>query len=518
MTEKHFKKFAKALTTVVFILLVPTAICYYSLLKLHTSSKLVAHTQVIISLLEQLVSTMKDAETGVRGYLVTDDQSFLEPYLDAKTRVQMNFGQIKNLTQDDAEQQTALVLLNKEITSNFNFFNRLYALNQQKSQIPLALVKAQKLQMDQLRGTVRKMHDYEIGLLTSRISAETDNMIYTTILILAVILIEVALIYWFYKKLSLIFKRVFSLKNKLRKSHVLMNRRVEAIQKVTYRISQGEYDIKLNEDEKGNLGILSSSINKMSAALSLSFAEKDELMQQKDDFIGIASHELKTPLTSIKAIIQIISKMNDTGVTNSSIHPLLFRANSQVKRLSKIVENLLDVAKINENKVELQLTAFNIADSIKECAQEVMPPTSSHQLLLEGDLDAMVIADKFRIDQVLVNLLSNAVKYSPGANQVIATVRADQEQVEVVITDFGIGIPLDKQAQVFDRYYRVHNSSQSFSGLGLGLYISSEIIKKHGGSIGMESKEGGGTSFWLKVPTSKVLHSIPATVVQAELC
>ncbi len=516
MTEKHFAKFAKALTTVVFILLVPTAICYYSLLQLHSSSKLVAGTQVNISVLEQLVSTMKDAETGIRGYLVTDDESFLEPYLNAKTRVRMNYGQIRNLTQDE-KQQTALVLLDKQINNNFKVLNRLYVLNSRKSQVPLALMKTQKFQMDQLRATVRKMHDYETGLLSSRISAETDNMIYTTVLILAIILIEVALIYWFYRKLTLIFNRVFSLKNKLRKSHVLMNRRVEAIQKVTYRISRGEYDIKLNEDEKGNLGILSSSINIMSAALNQSFAEKDELMQQKDDFIGIASHELKTPLTSIKAIIQIITKMNDTGVANKSIHPLLFRANSQVKRLTQIVENLLDVAKINEKKVELQLVEFNIANSIKECAQEVMPPSSSHKLILKGDLDATVLADKFRIDQVLVNLLSNAVKYSPDADRVIAEVRTHQEQVEVMITDFGIGIPADKQRHIFDRYYRVHSSSQSFSGLGLGLYISSEIIKKHGGSIGIESGEGGGTSFWLRFPSTKKFNTAPAVTAQAEI-
>ncbi len=500
MPDKHFNKISKGLITSVFVLLIPTAICYYSLLKFHSSSKHVVHTQLIISLLGELISTMKDAETGVRGYLVTGEKSFLNPYFNAYAKVSMNYNQVRRLTQDNERQQKDLEFLNGQLIAHFKVLGLLYHVKVGNQKIPATLLKQGKVQLDNARAAVKKMQAREYELLQLRIQAESDYMTYTTILVLTIILIEIGLIYWFYKKLSLSFMQVFSLQKTLEQSHLLMKQRVEAIQKVTYRVSQGEYDIKLNEDEKDHLGILASSINKMSTSLGYSFNAAKELMQQKDDFIGIASHELKTPLTSIKAIIQIISKMKFNGEGNNTIHPLLFRANSQVKRLSQIVEDLLDVSKINEEKIELQPVTFKISEAIRDCANELMLTSASHNLIIKGDLDTTVSADKFRIDQVLINLLSNAVKYSPQADKVIATINSDKGYVKVAITDFGIGIPTDKQAFIFDRYYRVHNSSQSFSGLGLGLYISSEIIKRHRGLMCVESQNGEGSTFWFKLP------------------
>ncbi|HEX8461107.1 MAG TPA: CHASE3 domain-containing protein, partial [Segetibacter sp.] len=265
MVDKHFKKITKGLVTSVFILLAPTAICYYSLLKFHTSSKLVVHTQLIISLLEELISTLKDAETGVRGYLITGEDAFLDPYTYARGKATMNYSQVSNLMQDNAKQRKALVLLNKQIIVHFKTLDSLYVAKTHHQPIPIGTLRQGKVQMDRVRSTIRYMKNLEYDLLQESIAVESDYMIYTTILILTVIIIEVGLIYWFYKKLMLTFERIFSLQKTLKRNHWVMKKRIQAIQKVTFRISQGEYDIELNENDQGHLGILASSINKMSS-------------------------------------------------------------------------------------------------------------------------------------------------------------------------------------------------------------------------------------------------------------
>jgi len=123
-----------------------------------------------------------------------------------------------------------------------------------------------------------------------------------------------------------------------------------------------------------------------------------------------------------------------------------------------------------------------------------------HQLLIEGETNIEIHADKNRLEQVLVNLLSNAIKYSPGAEKVIIKVTNSDDGVKIAVTDFGIGIPKIKQQYLFDRFYRVDDSSQRYAGLGLGLYISSEIVRQHHGHINIESEEGKGSTFWFVIP------------------
>jgi two-component system CheB/CheR fusion protein len=120
--------------------------------------------------------------------------------------------------------------------------------------------------------------------------------------------------------------------------------------------------------------------------------------------------------------------------------------------------------------------------------------------LVEGDKNVEVHADRNRLEQVMVNLLSNAIKYSPDSEKVVITVTNVDGGTKIAVTDFGIGIPKSKQQYLFDRFYRVDETSQKYSGLGLGLYISSEIIRQHKGHINIDSEEGKGSTFWFVIP------------------
>jgi two-component system CheB/CheR fusion protein len=136
-------------------------------------------------------------------------------------------------------------------------------------------------------------------------------------------------------------------------------------------------------------------------------------------------------------------------------------------------------------------------------------------MMVEGATNITVCADRHRIEQVLINFLSNAIKYSPDADKVLIDIRQEEEQVRVAVTDFGIGIPADKIRYIFDRFFRVQESSQKFSGLGLGLFISSEIVQRHGGQIGVESTEGQGSTFWFTLPLE--MKEVPLTDKQLQI-
>jgi two-component system CheB/CheR fusion protein len=221
---------------------------------------------------------------------------------------------------------------------------------------------------------------------------------------------------------------------------------------------------------------------------------------KKDEFISIASHELKTPITSLKAALQIIERASAKGDTIQAVDSFIQKALKQVDKLTDLIKDLLDVTKIQSGKLVLRKTKFSLDELVKECVEEQQNSLATHKLIVESDTGIIVNADKNRIEQVLVNLISNAIKYSPDANKVIISVTHSDHVVKVSVTDLGIGIPKDKLPLIFDRFYRVDDGSQRYAGLGLGLYISAEIIQRHGGHISIESTLGKGSTFWFVIP------------------
>ncbi len=227
--------------------------------------------------------------------------------------------------------------------------------------------------------------------------------------------------------------------------------------------------------------------------------ESKRLEQQKDNFISIASHELKTPITSIKAFIQLLQKhLKKSADTKSDLY--LSRVDNQVNKLTQLIEELLDVSRITQGRLEYNEEVFPFDELVNETVEEIRP-ISDHKIIKKGRISTLVLADKYRVGQVITNLLTNAIKYSPGKDKIIVTSSADDKGVLLSVQDFGIGIPKDQQKRVFQRFYRVIDKSrQSYPGLGLGLFISSEIMKRHRGKMWFKSKEGKGSIFYFFLP------------------
>jgi signal transduction histidine kinase len=265
--------------------------------------------------------------------------------------------------------------------------------------------------------------------------------------------------------------------------------------KVMRQIRQSEdYKHHVNVKGKDEIAILSQEFNNL----------MDEVVrshQKKDEFIGVASHELKTPLTSVKAYLQLLEKIEQQEPNLTYVT----KAQENVNKLQKLIFDLLDVSKIQAGQLQLELKEFNISELIMASIHDAQLGTTKHTITKVGGMtNAIIAADRNRIEQVVVNLLSNAIKYSPTGKEIIVTSKRADGEVVVSIKDFGVGIPKADQQKIFERFYRAGSGLFGISGFGLGLYICHEIIKRHGGKIWVESEgiEGKGSTFHFSLPTN----------------
>lgn len=227
------------------------------------------------------------------------------------------------------------------------------------------------------------------------------------------------------------------------------------------------------------------------------------LQLQKDNFIGIASHELKTPVTSIKAYAQVLERMLRAKGEEKEAG-MISKMDAQINRLTILIGDLLDVTKINSGKLQFNDREFNFNELIKEVIEDLQRTTDQHALIDKLHPEVIVYGDKERIGQVITNLITNAIKYSPNADKVVIHTEVIDNEVIFCAEDFGIGIAPEKLDKVFEQFYRVSDDMQhAFQGLGLGLYISAEIIKREHGRIWVTSELGKGSKFCFSLSVRK---------------
>lgn len=237
-----------------------------------------------------------------------------------------------------------------------------------------------------------------------------------------------------------------------------------------------------------------------SMGVIIDITDQKEIDKYKDEFISIASHELRTPLTGLKAYGEILEAKLMRGEHADSLM-LTKKMNGQIERFRKLINQLLDTGKITAGGLVLQKTTFSLSSLILDVMEELQKITTKHQLNLLSDCKGLIYAEEERIRQVLSNLISNAIKYSPEGGSVTIECQENEKGVTVTVSDNGIGIPNHALSKVFDRFFRVQTKqTDNIGGIGLGLYITSEIVKKHGGSIGAKSNPGQGSTFYFTLP------------------
>lgn len=228
------------------------------------------------------------------------------------------------------------------------------------------------------------------------------------------------------------------------------------------------------------------------------YAEKlKESNAHKDEFIGMASHELKTPLSSIKAYLQLL----DPEIKEEEHKQFVNRALHHVEKLTRLVAELLDISKIQAGKLEFNFSEFDFDELLQESIEAIQQTNPTHHILCSQRVKEIIIhADRHRVEQVIINLLSNAIKYSPNSDMIIVRTAREGDYIQVSITDYGLGIPAGDLDKIFSRFFRVAGLPSNIQGLGMGLHISHEIVAGHRGKMWVESQLGIGSTFYFSLP------------------
>jgi two-component system phosphate regulon sensor histidine kinase PhoR len=260
------------------------------------------------------------------------------------------------------------------------------------------------------------------------------------------------------------------------------------------RFSDGQYRWHLGKgepliDEGGNVVAWFGT--------STDIEDQKKELDKKDEFISVASHELKTPLTSLKGYIEL---MGEHQAVPDEIKLYVSKANASVSKLQHLINDLLDISKIKAGKLKFNKKAFDLTSLIDACVEDANYMYPSHEIKKELKGEFIVDGNEERLEQVLMNLIDNAVKYSPSNKKIIVRAEKNSDMVTVSVIDFGVGMTTADQQKIFERFFRAEDSKLYTPGLGMGLYISSEIIKEHDGQINVTSQLNNGSVFSFSLP------------------
>jgi len=230
-------------------------------------------------------------------------------------------------------------------------------------------------------------------------------------------------------------------------------------------------------------------------------AEAEEALRERNEFLALASHELKTPAATLSATAQLLERQLERQGTleREQLRRALERLREQSQRLGRLVDHLLDISRINSARLTIQLQSADLGRLVADVVAACQLTTSRHTLVMHGPESVPAVVDHDRITQVVMNLLDNAIKYSPAGGLIEVDLSVERDDACLTVRDHGIGIPEDRRDKLFERFYRAHPDDH-FSGMGLGLFITRHVVELHGGSISADSPPEGGARFTIRLP------------------
>jgi signal transduction histidine kinase len=269
-------------------------------------------------------------------------------------------------------------------------------------------------------------------------------------------------------------------------------------------IGKGNFDVAVNPRSKYDL--LGHSLEKMREDLKEFNSQKDQiqketlqLVQNRDEFFSMTSHELKTPVTSLKAYTQLLL-MNNNFLDEKS-REMLAKMDQQINKLVTLINDLLDTSRLQYGEMEYSKEILKLNALVQDVIQEVKLSNPEHKIILQKNVHGLILGNPDRLRQVINNLIGNAIKYAPNSKEIIIRLEKTENKIIFSIRDFGYGVKEDDIPFIFDRFYRVSEDNlNTYPGLGVGLYISNEFIKRHGGKMWLESEYGKGSTFYFELP------------------
>jgi PAS domain S-box-containing protein len=278
----------------------------------------------------------------------------------------------------------------------------------------------------------------------------------------------------------------------LRSSNRLLGSLILTITESDRRYDEDDFELMQNVADRVAVAIENARL----------FRQVQDTVRIRDEFLSIAAHELKTPITALSGYAQLLQgRLHQDYVVGERDLRAVNVINVQVERLHELIDEMLDVARIERGHFTLDQHRLDLSALVEATADEFRQTLSHHTVEANLETPLLILGDEQRLQQVILNLLQNAVKYSPGGGAISVTTRRDGTDALLVVADTGMGIPLEAQASLFQRFYRAPNVIQSsISGVGLGLYIIHEIVTRHGGTVEVRSAENQGSIFTVRLP------------------
>ncbi len=464
----------------VFFALLVASMFLVRVRSLQVAAHWVDHADRVIAKGFELEKLMLDSESGLRGYIINLESEFLEPYESASKQLPLQFKTLQQLIEDQPHELNQIREIENTAQEWLSLAQQVMAaISNGADPLKVAPNSEGKRIMDRFRQQMDAFILAEQNLrdVRAREAEKSARMAAMNGLLLAVLLA--------------VFLTVFTRKS------------LKALSKTHQKVLD-EVQAKANE--------LAESEARLRA-----IAEDLELaVRSRDDFLSVASHELKTPLTVLKLQLQLNSRAikPEKGLLPSPEKLVKFfdTCLDQTNRLDNLVEDLLDVTRIQQGTLAFHFEEFDLSQLIKDEVDQFCEPLKFAKCPIEliNGGSVHVRADRFRIEQVFVNLLTNAMKYGAG-RPIQVMVESDGAHARIKVKDQGIGIDPIKQSIIFDRFERVM-SNQNVGGMGLGLFIAKQIINAHEGSIEVQSELGKGATFIVTLPVASKEHHFSRTV------
>ena len=469
------------------------AVMFLAITGLRHRSLEARHSQQVIATANQLETLVIDLETGLRGFAITRNEAYLQPWRVARGRYPGATRRLVELTKDSRLQHRRALGIKTAIQDYFDDSLLIVGFLRRNPTLAPTIATASSTQepVQQIRGLFEQFLSTERALGVTR-----DNRARATArnaLIVGGIGLGTAL-------LLILLGAMYV--------NRAVARPVREAADAAARIAGGDFSERLRTDGPGEVGRLERTFNTMAASLERTLADLEErnrtLVESeraKSELVSNVSHELRTPLASVLGFSAL---MLDRDLPSDEMRRYLEVIRAEARRLAELLNDLLDLQRIEQGSLELRLDAVDLNDLLAAQITLYSAQSDSHALILDpADEHLVVYGDRDRLAQVIGNLLSNAIKYSPEGGDVTVTASLIGDEAWIWVRDEGLGIPLDHQEQIFTKFFRGDvPRERGISGTGLGLVLARQIIEAHGGEIGFESAAGEGSTFWLHLPAA----------------
>ena len=471
------------------------AVLFLAIVSLHQRSLDARRSQQVISTANQLQTFVIDLETGARGFALTHQERYLDPWRKAQALYPGSIATLIRLTKDNKLQHGRALAIKREIQDYFTYYSvpLVDFLRRNPAQAPSVAKDARgRNQVEAIREQFGRFIATETALSAERnerARATTRNSLVVggSGLGAALILILIGAIY--------------------------VNRAVARPVRLTAaaaaRIAGGDLSERLDTDGPGEVGQLERTFNTMAASLERTVADLEERNQTlfeseqvKSELVSNVSHELRTPLASV---LGFSSLMLDRDLPPEETKRYLEVIRSEARRLAALLNDLLDLQRVEQEALDLRSEQVDLNDLLATQVTLYSAQSDEHELRFQPAEEVLTVrGDRDRLAQVVGNLLSNAIKYSPDGGVVEVTAASIGDEAWIWVRDEGLGIPGGHQEQIFTKFFRGDVGRElGIAGTGLGLVLARQIIEAHGGQIGFDSESGRGSTFWLQLPASR---------------